>query len=281
MVSFSQYSYRRYIISMFLVHLKTVHKIVYHLLGVLGENSKRMDLQCWMIATRMSTVYALVPVTHSYLLTGDFDGRSLWPQGCTAPQGILEQSRKATCTQVSTTCTLLAPVKAANEVCPWLWFEDLSQTLEREAAGEPPHSTHVVNGPFDMLVQMRADRYSNHFCWWRTSASVLRPSQSPRTVGYASTAESGSSSSGVQLRRASQGWVRGQTSHRGSSLTLPGLWPRTWYLPLPVVFPTRAHCQTTSVQSWTNFFYHPKSIHQSNRSVPLNFSLSSKTYSPR
>ena len=76
------------------------------------------------IMARMLTVCILGPVTHSYLLTGDFDGRSPWWQACTAPQGILEPNHAATCEPVCKTCTLLAPAHAANEVCPWLWLID-------------------------------------------------------------------------------------------------------------------------------------------------------------
>ena len=67
-----------------------------------------------MIAARMLKVFALGPVTRSCLLTGDFEGRSPWQQRCTAPQGILEPNRAATCKQVCTTCTLLASAHAAN-----------------------------------------------------------------------------------------------------------------------------------------------------------------------
>ena len=164
----------------------------------------------------MLKVYVLGPVSHSNLLTGDFHGRSSWRQGSTAPQGILELNHAPTCKQVCTTCKLLAPALAANEVCSWLWFEDFCQILEREASDKPLQSTHVVVGPFDLLEQMRADLCSNQFCLWQTNAPVLRPSQSAGTVGYASTAGSSNSSSGVQLRCASQVWVHRWVSYRGS-----------------------------------------------------------------
>ena len=124
--------------------------------------------------------YALGPVTPSYPLTQDFDGRSPWWQGCTVFQGIIEPNHAATCKQVCTTCTLLT--LAANEVSPWSLFGDLGEILEREAACKLLHSTHVVVGPFDMLVRMRADRCSKQLCWWRMNVSVLRPSQSPGTI---------------------------------------------------------------------------------------------------
>ena len=83
-------------ISVILVQLKTFHEIAHHPLDVLGANSKRMDLQCWMISARMLKVYSLGPVTRFYLLTRDFDGTSPWLQGCRASQYILEPRANVT-----------------------------------------------------------------------------------------------------------------------------------------------------------------------------------------
>ena len=170
-VPFRRYRYMICRISA-LVHFITIHAIVYHPLDVLEESSKPMDMQCWMIVARMLKVYVLGPVTHSHLLTGDFDGRSSWRHGGTASQGILGPNHAATCKPVLKTYTLLAPARAANDTCPWLWFEDCGKILEKEVAGEPLHSIFVVVDRFHMLVQMRADRCSNQFwitivdrCW--------------------------------------------------------------------------------------------------------------------
>ena len=161
-----------------------------------------MDQYSW-IAARILKVYALRPLTRSYLLTRHLDGRSHWQQGFTSPQGILEASHAVSRKDLCTTCMLLTSAHAANEVCPWPLFGEHGQMLEGEAASEPLHSTHVVVGPFHMLVWMRADGCSNQFCRWRRNAPVL-PSQSPSTVGYVLTAGYGSSASGIQLRRDSQ-----------------------------------------------------------------------------
>ena len=153
----------------------------------------------------MLTVFALGPVTHSYLLIGDFDGRSSWRQGCTAPQGILEPNHAVTCKPVCTTCTLLVPAHAANEV----WLEDLGQILQRVAAGEHLHSTHIAVGKFVMLVWMQADH-----C--KSIRLVINECTSVEAELKSSTTGSGSSSSSIQLRCTSQVWVHRQVSHRDS-----------------------------------------------------------------
>ena len=77
----------------------------------------------------MLIVCAWGSLTRSYLLTGDFDRRSPWLQGCRASQSTLVPKRAATSKQVCTAYLLLAPAHEANEVYRrWRWSSVLTLT---------------------------------------------------------------------------------------------------------------------------------------------------------